>query len=81
MNIVLGILLTMLTTLSEGMFHTTYETEVSASAESCSQVVDSMIYYLQTDPVRLSEGFFVGLGKQEDKKKNEGYRWIIFFFE
>ena len=73
MSVVLGILLTMLTTLSEGMFHTTYETEVNASAESCSQVVDSMIYYLQTDPVRLSEGFFVGLGKQEDKKKNAFY--------
>ena len=73
MNIVLGILLTMLTTLSEGMFHTTYETEVSASAESCNQVVDSMIYYLQTDPVILSERFFVGLGEQEDKKKNAFY--------
>ena len=73
MNIVLGILLTMLTTLSEGMFHTTYETEVSASAESCNQVVDSMIYYLQTDPVSLSENFFVGLGEQKDKKKNAFY--------
>ena len=73
MSVFLGILLSMLTTLSEGMFHTTYETEVSVSAESCNQVVDSMIYYLQTDPVRLSESFFVGLGEQEDKKKNAFY--------
>jgi hypothetical protein len=70
---VFAIIFSVLTTLSDGMFHTTYETEVSASAESCNQVVDSMIYYLQTDPVSLSERFFVGLGEQEDKKKNAFY--------
>ena len=32
-----------------------------------------MIYCLQTDPELLSERFFVGLGKQEDKKKNAFY--------
>ena len=63
----------MLTTLSDGMFHTRYETEVSASAESCNVVIDSMIYYLQTDPAKLSEQFFAGLGKQEDAKKNAFY--------
>ena len=73
MSILLGILLTTLTTLSAGMFHTAYETEVAASAEACNAVVDSMIYYLQTDPEMLSEQFFAGLGKQEDRKKNAFY--------
>lgn len=73
MSILLGILLTTLRTLSAGMFHTAYETEVAASAEACNAVVDSMIYYLQTDPEMLSEQFFAGLGKQEDSKKNAFY--------
>lgn len=73
MSILLGMLLTTLTTLSAGMFHTAYETEVAASAEACNAVVDSMIYYLQTDPEMLSEQFFAGLGKQEDSKKNAFY--------
>ena len=73
MSLLLSILLTMLTTLSDGMFHTRYETEVSASAESCNVVIDSMLYYLQTDPAKLSEQFFAGLGKQEDTKKNAFY--------
>ena len=55
------------------MFHTQYETVVSASAEACNVVIDSMIYYLQTDPAKLSEQFFAGLGKQEDAKKNAFY--------
>ena len=73
MSILLGILLTTLTTLSEGMFHTGYETEVEATAEACNAVVDSMIYYLQTDPEMLTEQFFAGLGKQKDAKKNAFY--------
>ena len=68
-----AILFTVLTTLSEGMFHTGYETEVAASAEACNKVVDDMIYCLQTDPVLLSDKYFVGLGKQEDSKKNAFY--------
>ena len=70
---VFAILFSVLTTLSDGMFHTQYETEVSASAEACNVVIDSMIYYLQTDPAKLSEQFFAGLGKQEDAKKNAFY--------
>ena len=70
---VFAILLTVLTTLSDGMFHTSYETEVAARAEACNEVIDTMIYYLQTDPEMLSERFFVGLGKQEDSKKNAFY--------
>ena len=70
---VFAILFSVLTTLSDGMFHTQYETEVSASAEACNLVIDSMIYYLQTDPAKLSEQFFAGLGKQEDAKKNAFY--------
>ena len=73
LEMVFAILFTVLTTLSEGMFRTSYETEVAASAEACNVVVDSMIYYLQTDPDMLSEKFFAGLGKQEDSKKNAFY--------
>lgn len=45
----LTILLLILTTLKDGMFHTEYETEVAASSQECNMVIDSMIYYLQTD--------------------------------
>ena len=70
---VFAILFSVLTTLSEGMFHTQYETAVDTCAEACNVVIDSMIYYLQTDPEMLSEQFFAGLGKQEDSKKNAFY--------
>ena len=70
---VFAILFSVLTTLSEVMFHTQYETEVDTCAEACNVVIDSMIYYLQTDPEMLSEQFFAGLGKQEDSKKNAFY--------
>lgn len=73
MSLLLGILLTMMTTLSDGMFHTCYETSVSADAMACNAVVDTMIYYLQTDPELLSQHFFCGLGMQTDKKKNVFY--------
>lgn len=68
-----AILFSVMTTLSDGMFHTQYETEVMASADTCNVVIDSMIYYLQTDPVKLSKHFFAGLGKQDDVKKNAFY--------
>ena len=70
---IFAILLSVLTTLSDGMFHTQYETNVDMRAEVCNQVIDSMIYYLQTDPEMLSEQFFAGLGKQDDVKKNAFY--------
>ena len=70
---VFAILFSVLTTLSDGMFHTQYETEVDTCAEACNVVIDSMIYYLQTDPGMLSKQFFAGLGKQEDAKKNAFY--------
>lgn len=70
---VFAILFSVLTTLSDGMFHTQYETEVMASADTCNVVIDSMIYYLQTDPEKLSKHFFAGLGKQDDVKKNAFY--------
>ena len=43
------------------MFHTTYETEVMATADSCNAVVDDMIYCLQTNPELLSEKYFAGV--------------------
>ena len=52
---IFAILFSVLTTLSNGMFHTTYETEVMATADSCNAVVDDMIYCLQTNPELLSE--------------------------
>lgn len=69
----LAILFSVLTTLSDGMFHTTYQTRVETSAEACNVVIDSMIYYLQTDPEMLSQNFFAGLGKQDDTRKNAFY--------
>lgn len=66
-------LFSVLTTLSNGMFHTSYETSVGASTEECNVVIDSMIYYLQNDPKMLSEKFFGGLGKQEESNKNAFY--------
>ena len=69
----LTIFLSVLTLLKDGMFHTEYETEVAASSQECNMVIDSMIYYLQTDPERLSENFFGGLGKQSDSNKNAFY--------
>ena len=66
-------LFSVLTTLSDGMFHTSYETNVGASTEKCNVVIDSMIYYLQNDPKMLSEKFFGGLGKQEESNKNAFY--------
>jgi hypothetical protein len=70
---IFAILFSVLTTLSDGMFHTQYEANVDMRAEVCNQVIDSMIYYLQTDPEMLSEQFFAGLGKQDDVKKNAFY--------
>ena len=71
--VVFAILFSVLTTLSNGMFHTTYETEVMATADSCNAVVDDMIYCLQTNPELLSKQYFAGLGMQEDTDKNVFY--------
>ena len=71
--VVFAILFSVLTTLSNGMFHTTYETDVMATADSCNAVVDDMIYCLQTNPELLSEQYFAGLGMQEDTDKNAFY--------
>ena len=73
MNLFLGIILTVVTTMSEGMFHTVYETSAYASMEECNKAVDDMIYSLQTDPELLSKNFFGGLGKQEETSKNVFY--------
>ena len=70
---VFAILFSVLTTLSDGMFHTSYETNVEANFEACNAVVDDMIYCLQTDPELLSEKYFVGIGMQGDAKKNVFY--------
>ena len=69
----LALILTILTSLKDGMFHTAYETDVQACAEACNTVVDDMIYCLQTDPELLSEKYFAGLGMQKDTKKNSFY--------
>jgi len=65
--------MTVLTTFSDGTFHTTYETQVDANAKSCNQVVDSLIMCLQGNPEKLAELYFAGLGKQGDKNKNAFY--------
>ena len=70
---ILTILLSVLTLLRDGMFHTAYETDVQATAEACNAVVDDMIYRLQTNPEQLSEKYFAGLGMQDDTQKNAFY--------
>lgn len=73
MNLLFAILLSVVTTFSDGTFHTKYSTPVEASAQQANKVIDEMIYCLQTNPEMLSDKFFVGLGEQEDKSKNEFY--------
>ena len=55
------------------MFHTEYTTQVSAPMEASSQAVDTMIHYLQTNPEKLGDLYFAGLGMQQEKKKNAFY--------
>lgn len=76
-----ALILTILTSLKDGMFHTAYETEVEASADTCNMVVDDMIHCLQTNPELLSEKYFAGLGMQKDTKKNSFYiHWKESFY-
>ena len=72
-EMLLALLFSILTTLQDGMFHTSYETEAAINAVACNAVVDDMIYCLQTDPNLLSEKYFAGLGMQSDIKKNAFY--------
>ena len=72
-EMLLALLFSILTTLQDGMFHTSYETEAAINAVACNAVVDDMIYCLQTDPNLLSEKYFAGLGMQSDTKKNVFY--------
>ena len=69
----LALLLSILTALKDGMFHTSYETDAAINAAACNEVVDDMIYCLQSDPNLLSEKYFAGLGMQSDTKKNVFY--------
>lgn len=69
----LALLLSVLTMFKDGMFHTSYETDVQASTEMCNAVVDDMIYCLQTDPELLSEKYFAGLGMTDEEDKNSFY--------
>ena len=66
-------LLSILTALKDGMFHTSYETDAAINAAASNEVVDDMIYCLQSDPNLLSEKYFAGLGMQSDTKKNVFY--------
>jgi hypothetical protein len=40
----LALLLSILTALKDGMFHTSYETDAAINAAACNEVVDDMIY-------------------------------------
>ncbi len=68
-----SILFSVVTTLTNGMFTTTYATEVQADMDACNKVVNTMISNLQQDPQLLSEWAFAGLGKQADSEKNALY--------
>lgn len=71
-----AIIFSVLTTLSEGMFHSSYETEVDASMVASSAAVDSFITHLQSEPQLLSEWAFAGMGKQDDAEKDAMYlKW------
>ena len=72
-GLIFSILFTVMTTLSNGMFHTSYATEAQANAVACNEVVDDMIHCLQTDPELLSEKYFAGLGMQDEAHKNAFY--------
>lgn len=78
------ILLSFITTYSESTFHTqVYETASSPAwttsldgYQACNTSVDSMLYIMQRDPVRLSEWVFSGMGKQKDSKRDAVYvKW------
>ena len=72
----LALLFSILTIFKDGMFHTEYETEVAANSKMCNEVVDDMIYCLQTDPELLSNKYFAGLGMTSETSKNSFYiKW------
>ncbi len=71
-----AILFSVLTTLSDGMFHSTYTTDIQADIASSNMAVDSFITHLQTEPLLLAEWAFAGMGRQQDSEKNAMYlKW------
>lgn len=77
----LFIILSLLTTYSQSTFHTSvsatsYKSEWTTATDgvgACSATVDSVLYYLQQDPQKLSVWAFAGMGKQKDTKKDAVY--------
>jgi hypothetical protein len=73
---IFAILFSVLTTLSDGMFHSTYTTDVQADVSASNMAVDSFITHLQTEPLLLAEWAFAGMGRQQDSEKNAMYlKW------
>lgn len=73
---IFAILFSVLTTLSDGMFHSTYTTDVQAEVSASNMAVDSFITHLQTEPLLLAEWAFAGMGRQQDSEKNAMYlKW------
>ena len=71
-----AILFSVLTTLSDGMFHSTYTTDVQADVSASNMAVDLFITHLQTEPLLLAEWAFAGMGRQQDSEKNAMYlKW------
>ena len=71
-----AILFSVLTTLSDGMFHSTYTTDVQADVSASNMAVDLFITHLQTEPLLIAELSFAGMGRQQDSEKNAMYlKW------
>ena len=80
MNLLL-ILFSVLTTYTHSVFHTEASVvahtpawnETATGLPACSNAVDSVIAYVQLDPLRLSEWAFAGMGHQEDTRRDAVY--------
>lgn len=66
----MSLLLYILTAYTSGFFVTQAEQTSSASFAACAEVVDTLVYQLQTNPALLSDWAFAGVGKQEEKKRD-----------
>ena len=71
-----AVIFTVLTTLADGMFHSSYETPVQVDLAQSNAAVDSFILHLQSEPQLLAEWAFAGMGRQQESEKNAMYlKW------
>ncbi len=71
-----AILFSVVTTLSNAMFHSSYDTVAQANMADCNAAVDSFITHLQSEPQLLADWAFAGMGRQQEAGKNAMYlKW------